>query len=369
MEGLASAAGGFDRDQAAKTLASLEKRTFLMQNVHEDGPVVFQSRWALSYLRGPLTLEQLKRLAVSPEAPPRPEPSTPSSTARPAVPSSVAESFLGSEGPVYRPGLLATTRVHYVATPHGIDHWETLQWLVPFDEIEGEPSWSKGSEAVAPAADRPDPAAGFAELPPAATKPKSFEKWEKSLKDFLYRERKLSLFASKPLRMKSLPNESEGDFRARAAHRLREIRDEEREALRKKFAPELQKVEDAIRRAQARVERESSQFQGKALDTAVDFGLTLAGALFGRKLGSVTSMRRAGETARSASRAASEHGDIARAEADLKVQKEKLAQLEAELSAKTAELAASPEPEIEALAIAPRKADIRVEKLSLAWWR
>jgi hypothetical protein len=372
MEGLASAAGRFDRDRAAKTLASLEKRTFLMQNVHEDGPVLFQSRWALSYLRGPLTLEQLKKLAGSPVSPDdsaKPEAAIPSSTERPAVPSSVTESFLGSESPVYRPGLLATARIHYVAAAHHVDHWETIQWLVPFDEREGEPRWAEGSEARARAADKPDPGIGFAELPPAASNPKSYEPWEKSLKDFLYRERKLSLFTSKPLRLKSLPSESEGDFRARAAHRLREIRDEERESLRKKYAPQIQKVEEAIRRAQSRVERESSQFQGRALDTAVDFGLTLAGALFGRKLGSVASARRAGETARSASRAASEHGDIARAQAELQAQKEKLAGLSAELSEKIAALSAASEPEIQALSIAPRKADIRVERLFLAWRR
>jgi hypothetical protein len=372
LEGLASAAGGFDRDQAERTLASLEKRTFLMQNVHEDGPVVLQSRWALSYLRGPLTLEQLKKLAGSPapaDERPTPEAATPSSRPRPAVPSSVSELFLGSGGAIYQPGLLGTVRLHYVAAAHGIDRWETLHWFAPFEETEGEPSWGRGEEAPARTADQPDSGVDFAELPSTALYPKSYERWEKSLKDFLYRERKLPLFTSKPLRLKSIPGESDGDFRARAVHRLREIRDEEREALRKKFAPQLQKVQEAIRRAEARVERESSQFQGRALDTAVDFGLTLAGALFGRKIGSVASARRAGETARSASRAASERGDVTRAQEELQAQKEKLARMEAELSEKTAALAAASEPQIQTLSIAPRKADIRVEKLALLWKR
>ncbi|HJS74543.1 MAG TPA: DUF87 domain-containing protein, partial [Vicinamibacteria bacterium] len=118
LEGLASASGGFDRAKTEEILSSLEKRVFLMQNVHEDAPVVFQSRWALSYLRGPLTLEQVKRLggrALARE----PEAAAPSPEARggerPLVPSSIAQCFLGSEGPVYRPALLATAQVHYVA--------------------------------------------------------------------------------------------------------------------------------------------------------------------------------------------------------------------------------------------------------------
>ncbi len=43
-------------------LAGLGNRVFLMNNVHEDAPEVFQTRWTLSYLRGPLTRTQIKTL-------------------------------------------------------------------------------------------------------------------------------------------------------------------------------------------------------------------------------------------------------------------------------------------------------------------
>jgi len=375
MEGLASASGGFDRKRTEEILSSLDKRVFLMQNVHEDAPVVFQTRWAMSYLRGPLTLEQLKTLGGRPSAQPAARPPAESEAPsaiggdRPSVPSSIAECFLGREGTVYRPALLATASVHYVAAPQDIDHWEKTNWFVPFEEPEGEPDWENGSETASPVASVPDPGVGFAELPPAAARPKSYVAWEKSLKEHLYRERRLTLFESKPLRMTSRPDESETDFRARLSHRLREKRDEEREAFAKRFALELARVQEAIRRAEARVERESSQYQGRTLDTAVDFGLTLAGALFGRKLGSVTNVKRATQTARSASRASRERGDVARAETELAEQKEKLAQLEAELAEKTAALAAAPEVELQTLSLPPRKSDIRVERLALAWHR
>jgi hypothetical protein len=376
LEGLASASGGFDRRKTEELLTSLGKRVFLMQNVHEDGPVVFQTRWAMSYLRGPLTLEQLKKLA-GPEAPPAPpareapvrEPAPASGGGRPDLPSSIAECFLGFEGAVYRPALLAMAQVHYVAASQDVDHWEKLSWLVPLEGPEGEPDWGKGSMAASPAASEPDPGVPFAEVPPAATRPKSHAAWEKALKGHLYRERRLALFECKPLKMTSRPGESEADFRARLSHRLREKRDEERDALAKRFAPELARVEEAIRRAEARVERESSERSGRAIDTAVDFALTLGGALFGRKLGSVTNVKRATQTARSASRTSREHGDVVRAQEDLSEQKEKLARLEAELAEKTAALAAGPEVKIETLSLAPRKSDIRVERLALAWLR
>jgi hypothetical protein len=77
LEGLegaaASASSNFDRQKMEQTLAGLGNRIFLMNNVHEDAPEVFESRWALSYLRGPLTREQIKKLggAANPVPPAR----------------------------------------------------------------------------------------------------------------------------------------------------------------------------------------------------------------------------------------------------------------------------------------------------------
>jgi hypothetical protein len=376
LEGLASASGKFDRRKTEEILSSLDKRVFLMQNVHEDRPIVFQTRWALSYLRGPLTLEQMKKLGASPrpESPLAPAAATKAPAPgiggeRPHLPPSIVECFLGSETQVYQPAVLSTAQVHYVSASQGIDYWEKVDWLTPFEETSGEPDWGRSSDASSTPSSEPDSGARFAELPPAAADPKSYPAWEKSLKEYLYRERRATLLESKALRMTSRPNESEADFRARISHRLREKRDEELEKLKKRYAPELARVEEAIRRAESRVERESSEFQGRALDTAVDFGLTLAGALFGRKLGSVTNVKRASRTARSATRASRERGDLSRAEEELAEQKEKLARLEGELSEKTAALAVSAPIELQTLSLPPRKSDIRVERLDLAWRR
>ena len=63
LEGASAEAGAkFDRQEMEATLAALGNRVFLMNNVHDDEPVVFQTRWALSYLRGPLTRDQIQTL-------------------------------------------------------------------------------------------------------------------------------------------------------------------------------------------------------------------------------------------------------------------------------------------------------------------
>jgi len=71
IEGLEGAAAGakFDRQELEKMLAGLQPRVFLMQNVHEDGPVLLQTRWLLSYLRGPLTRAQIQSLKPAGETP------------------------------------------------------------------------------------------------------------------------------------------------------------------------------------------------------------------------------------------------------------------------------------------------------------
>ena len=66
LEGLESASAAahaqFDKSEIDNLLSGLSQRIFLMHNVHEEAPVVFESRWAMSYLRGPLTRDQIKRL-------------------------------------------------------------------------------------------------------------------------------------------------------------------------------------------------------------------------------------------------------------------------------------------------------------------
>ena len=83
LEGASAPAGAaFDRQKMEATLAGLGNRVFLMNNVHDDEPVVFQTRWALSYLRGPLTREQIRTLPGSaPAAATTPGRAAPAATA------------------------------------------------------------------------------------------------------------------------------------------------------------------------------------------------------------------------------------------------------------------------------------------------
>lgn len=69
LEGVATGSGArFDRGAMEETLAGLSSRVFLMHNVHEEAPVVFETRWVMSYMRGPLTREQIRTLMADRKA-------------------------------------------------------------------------------------------------------------------------------------------------------------------------------------------------------------------------------------------------------------------------------------------------------------
>jgi hypothetical protein len=87
LEGASATSGAaFDRSRMDATLARLKSRVFVMHNVHEDAPAVFETRWALSYLRGPLSRAQVQALTSGRvDAPGGAAPAAPGASASPVA--------------------------------------------------------------------------------------------------------------------------------------------------------------------------------------------------------------------------------------------------------------------------------------------
>ncbi|MBS1104576.1 MAG: hypothetical protein H6Q91_78 [Deltaproteobacteria bacterium] len=400
LEGVAAGAG-FDRASLDATLSALPPRTFLLRNVHEDEPVVFQSRWALSYLAGPLTREQIRKLAPSANEAPQANAAgaqraereraradalasataaSASATARPPTPGGITERFLpatsGSGPIVYRPSLLGVASLHYALAKAGVDCWEKATWLAPLDAASAAAPWEDGSEIGRAAPDlEAEPAAGahFAELPAAALRAESYERWRKALAAHLYQARALVLLRSTDPEQTSRPGESEGEFRVRLRDALRESRDSAVEKLRARFAPQLAALRDQKARAEQRVGAEREQYAAKKMDTVISIGAGVVGALFGRKLASRTNVGRAATAMRGIGRAADERGDVGRAEDRAGQIDAKLAELEQSCQQEIAALEARGVEAIglEEVRVAARKADLDVSPLVLVWtpWR
>ncbi len=389
LEGASAAAGStFNRGQMEATLAGLGKRVFLLNSVHEDQPTVFESRWCLSYLRGPLTRSQIQTLMadfksqvkpVAPASDPAEQPaSTPtgdiSGSARPAVDPKIPQTFLNKSGQgVYRPALLGTARLHFVDSKSGIDHTEDVVALTPLDQPLTDHPWDAATVSPAPGpatSNEPDPEVSFAPLPVELATAKNYSGWTKDLAAHLYREYALKLWLAPDLKQYSKPGESEADFRMRVNQLGRELRDAAVEKLRDKYADKSATLNDKVQRARERVAREKSEFQSQGVETAVSIGTSILRAVFGRKWLSAGTARSAGTAARGASRTAKQHGDIARAETALQRALDDRAKFEEQyISEETKINEQFRDPAIEPYALGPRKRDIDVTRVSLAWVR
>ena len=388
LEGVAAGTGSaFDRAAMEPLLAGLGSRVFLMRSVHDDQPVLMQSRWALSYLRGPMTLPQIRQAsaAVSPAPPSAPTPapapadSAPPAAAtagRPVLPPDISEYFMRPRNPAadvtYRAGVIGISKLHFADAKSGVDTWIPYTLIAPVGE-DGFAAWEEASvhgDLKSDLSQQPLPCAVFSPVPAAAMRKQSADAWRKTLETHLYQNITLELLSCPALKLTSQPGESEGDFLARVGQALREKRDLEIARLKVKYAPKLQTLSDQVRRAQERVEREKAQAGQAKFQTALNVGATLLGAFLGRRVASVGNIGRAATAARSAGRIGKEQDDVARAGESVTVLQERLALLEQQFAQETAELQSRFEPSeagIQKAQIRPRKSDITVGAAGLCW--
>ncbi len=392
LEGAAGATGaGFDRARTEQVLSGLASRVFLMNNVHDDGPVLFHTRWAMSYLRGPLTRVQIKRLVDAGPAPAAAAPAAaapaavrtrePAKSERPVVPPDVPQGFLEADRPpsdgarlLYRPALLSSVQLHFAQSRRGIGRWRQEVVLAPLGDGKApadpwaDATWSEG--ALPPLASDGEPDAAYAPLPAAAARAKSYAGWAKRLASAAYRERTLPLWHCADLKAWSDGDEEEGDFRARLADQGREQRDLAVDKLRKRYAPKLRRLQDRLQRAEDAVGVQEAQLSAQKQSTLISAGAAVLGALFGRKTLSTGTVGRVGTTLSRGSRISKEKGDVARAQRDADDARERLAELEAEFEEEVAELDERPDPaafELEERPLRPRKSDLAVEPVRLVW--
>jgi DNA helicase HerA-like ATPase len=385
VEGLTSAAAGegLDRGELDRLMGSLGSRVFLMRNVHEAAPVLFETRWCLSYLRGPLSAAQIGALSapLQPEAPaPEPGPAaveapTPgavAAAAKMALPPAIEQVYLRPEGAIpggdaeYRPALLAEAQVRFADARQGIDEWQTRRLLVPVD-ARGEPQWEEARPAPDVEGEPPPPSAPHATVPPALADAKRYAQMAKQGKSWLMRSAFLEVYRVRSPKVSGRPGEGEGDVRVRAAQLLREARDEALEKYRGKQAKRLAALAERERRAAAKIASEQAQLSRQRVGTAVSFGAAALSMLLGRKAGG---MGRAATGIHAMNRSRKEQLDVEQARQSHEAVLRQRAELEAETERELARIAEDYDPgriEVEAVRLGPRSADTVVRRVALAW--
>jgi hypothetical protein len=394
MEGLegasAQAGASFNKQEMEAALAALGNRVFLMNNVHEDKPIIFQTRWVMSYLCGPLTRTQIKTLmdpvranfqttaadggAPESDAAVNSAAAPPAAAARrPIVPAGIREKFLTIEARVpddyrleYRPGLVGKGKVHFVRKSDGIDVWQTWHLLQSFHTTPPDDIWHGAtiSDAAAATDDTPDSQAHFADLPSELAREKSYSIFLRQLKEHLYREGVLQLWQCPSLDEIAKPNETEADFRARLVPRLKDELAKRKDLLEKSYAKKLADANDRVLKARAKVSARRWRFFariGSMAWVAFDTIMSVMGKNLPGRRRSIDSAIRS--TATETSYQSNAKLDLERAEHNLQqVQQErddKLKQLETSLS--------EGDLVIGKLELKPQKGDIEADEVALVW--
>lgn len=383
--------------QVKKLLADMKERQFLLNSVHLDEPVLFETRWVMSYLKGPMSNNDIKKLMVvkkeivNPfkettvppavvQMPPSGRSDVKNFTAlAPLVPQGIEQLYylqnVVSEEVLFEPWLSAEASVRFYNAKRNIDVVRKFNLRQYLDELFARPDWESAETGPYSLADcRPNPPAGsrYCPLPLTVDQMKDFRQLSKGLIDYLYQNKQLELFRVKEsdLDFESNPDENMGDFKVRLGDYLRQLKDEAIDRLRRKYQIQQDRLEQKLKSALDKLAKEKVDVQAKTTDSFISLGAAVIGAFLGRKGFSASNIGRAATGMRSVGRVAKEKSDVQRVEQDVVDIQNSLHDLAAEIEKQVSTLADSYSVDnwaIETFTIKPRRSDIFDVRLVLLW--
>jgi hypothetical protein len=394
LSGMSAASGGVDVKAVSDTIGGLGKREFVLRRSGKDTPEVFTSRWAMSYLRGPLTREQISRLmadrkgttaapAVEPAAPATPTVSADDTEVAPKVADGVPVRFLSAATPWVAevgglpgssrlaPAVVARAQLSYDDTKADLRHteeWEAVLFPLREQPDASEPKSVDYDERDFIAAPPPGVRYTLPDAPIATTA--WFTKLQKSLVDHLVQNRTADVFRNKALKLFSRPGETREQFLQRCDAAADVEADRAGQALTAKYQERIARARQAINVAVDRVAETRSMESNRRTQEVISDAGSVIGSLFGGR----KSARSIGRTLsgaasrRSQSSAASRRVDTARNRLDDKQQA--LADLEADLADKVRDLADDWDQKaaaIDDVHVPLERTDIQVTDLAIVW--
>jgi len=391
----AAAGQGFDRGRMEEILAGLGKRVFLLHNVHESEPAIFETRWVLSYLPGPMSRDQIKKLMADRKT---------DTTSADVVDLSAQQVQLGSEtqaissvisaeppvlppgiktyyvpasgavqGTIYYPAAMGCLDIHFASSKYKVNTTKALTLASELSDAPVAVDWDHAEELdIEPSqlSTSPMPGAAFAELPAIAQHADSYLTWNKDLIRWASQNQTLILYHSRRFNITSNRDESEGTFRAQLTQTVRERRDLEVEKLRKTYSSKFVSLKNRLMAAEQAIAREHEQVKSRKVETAISFGTALLGAFLGRKAVSATSASRFGTAMKSAGRMRKEGMDVEMARERSQAIQAQLDELEMRLQEDIAGLDAvfdAAREELEEIRLYPKRTNIDLRVFGLLW--
>ncbi len=434
LKGAIAESGGNVEVNYDELITQLGNRVFLMHNVHAARPLVFNTRWAMSYLRGPLTRPQVRELMA--QQPPQ-TPATTSAAAIPPVPGqgryipatpveqidAAATPTDGATAPtapagfsaapptldpdvkqaylpvvvndqaavrylmqetkrhiaaesvqlVYEPALLGICSVRFVDRKRNIDQQAEQLLLVPAAEGLGAVDWADGERLsltqrdLITAPERVDAAQGpfFTAAPESANSARELQSLEKDLADWLYYNSRLSIKVHNELGLYQMPGERERDFKIRLQQAAREQRDNEVDKLEEKFDRQIDRLQDKLRKQERELAADEAEHSARKQQEMVGIGESVLGWVLGRR--STRTLSTAANRRRMTAKAGQ---DVEETEQEIADMKREIADLGQQLKEQSEEITvrwASLLDDLDSEEISPRRTDVDVRNVLLAW--
>jgi len=397
LDGMTSASGEVDTASIDTTISALDKRQFLLHQTRADTPQRFSTRWAMSYLAGPLTRDQIKRLTgdtpVSAVSGDPGDPAT-AAAAEPVTPE------LADDETILAPEVADRTEVYYLdaaapwaadvgAVPGGTrlspalitrvqmlfddtkaDLRETIEWEALATVGEGDVDWAEAIDVDYDTRDlRRDAPDGAVYVLTDAPIDKStwYRSVTASLKDRLHRHETVTLQANRELKLYSRIDETPEAFAERCQAAADDGKDEETSKIRDRLTAKADKLNEAIAKYEDRIEELQADVRNRRNQDLISIGSSVLGSILGGRNSTTTIARSAG---RAATRGSSSAQRVRTIENRIDEKNLAIEDLEDDLREAIAEIDEEWDEKagaIEPIEISLERSDITVDEVSLLW--
>ncbi|MBN2470206.1 MAG: DUF87 domain-containing protein [Anaerolineae bacterium] len=420
LAGLKEAAASGDMNLAAvkQLIASIKSRVFLLRNVHDEGATtLLHSRWAMNYLAGPLTRQQIEGLMAAQRAAlsAAPAPTAPTATAAPAATAAAVPAAAGEELPrgfqrtkpatsgvdeyylpvnvrpadairaweeqyrsradnpdaallAYEPVLLAQVSVRYDDRKSGIRVDRDFAFHIRDLDNSGFVEWDEYQATPVDRRDFDSTARGeaiFGEIPVAVSDSKRLKTLESDLVDVLYRDHPLEIQHHPAFGVYAHPKDEPSVFEANLRQAAREARDAEVDKATEKMEKELSRLEDRLKTRQRALDKDRAEASGGTVSQLGTVAEGVLGLLSGKRTS--TSISKIGRAANQRTKLQAEVAESEAEVAELQAQIQSLTEsFEKELVAIQEKWDAELE-KVEPYKITPYKKDIQIVVFGLGW--
>ncbi len=367
IDGLSGQIGAsFNKDEIRSIISNLPKRSFFLKSAHLDDIRLFGTRWALSYLRGPLKREEIMLLMSNQKTTPTNQKfaNTVVRTTIEPLDESIPQYFEpGIES--FRPTIGAKVSIYYYQQAKGIDEKKEFFFNLPLDENDSHLNLSNISQdntdfnrfsTKAPAN------SSFVSLPEIIRSDKGLKKTKTILSDWLYQNENMEILTCRSLKLESKPNESRADFMVRVSDAVRVKKDEAISKLTDQFKAKEKSLLDKLNRVNEQIEKEKIDSSSSIVST----GIAVLGALFSGS----SNASKIGKVVSHGSKLFKDSSDVSRAKEKAELIKNEIKELEEELEKRADEIASLyviENYEIESIIIKPRKSDIDITLCAVVW--